>query len=82
MDKTLGAVRESYSLKSQRANWLKALHTLELCKIGKREERKIGEAGITLISLVVTVIVLIILAATTISVFIRPKWNFNTGRIW
>ena len=82
MDKTLGAVRDSYSLESQRANWFKALHTPELCKTGKREERKIGEAGITLISLVVTVIVLIILAATTISVFIRPKWNFNTGRIW
>ena len=80
MDKTLGVVRESYNLKSQRAKGLKALHTLELCKADKREERKTGEAGITLIALVVTIIVLIILSFTIVNTIGGENGLFNMAK--
>ena len=41
--------------------------------------QRIGNKGITLVALVVTIVVLIILATISINGVLRRKWNYKKG---
>ena len=77
MSKKLGAVRENFSSKNKRIILHKALHTPELCKTNKIDEKNRKIAGVTLISLVVTIIVVIILASISVSALYGENRNNN-----